>query len=396
MYAYGLKYNIILSLIKFYNNALKIFSVFIFDKTARKQFRIKYSIYKKGFSVSPWVKRPPSGYSRKITSGGGFLNSKIYYPYYSQVPDTKEYKIYNENGEQMHTFFLRAHISYHDTQSRYFIWDRWNYNLDVHFYLHDAVIETMGNPKKRYAMFHEPYSVVPIGYEIFKKNKGIEKDFDLIFTHNTEFLEKYNNARFFNPFASIWGSIQDENGNLPQNWLEYKTKKVSLISSPAELSHLHKLRKKLAIYCKQKNLADTFGNFDGGNTVKFSEPLINYKYSIIIENHIDDYWFTEKILNCFSHMVVPIYLGARKIDTLFNPDGIINVNEKDLENIEEVLKQCTDENYFARINALKENYYESLKYQYTLDLLYKKYLEPDLNKSDIKFDTYEYTRNLYN
>ena len=72
MYAYGLKYNIILSLIKFYNNALKIFSVFIFDKTARKQFRIKYSIYKKGFSVSPWVKRPPSGYSRKITSGGDF------------------------------------------------------------------------------------------------------------------------------------------------------------------------------------------------------------------------------------------------------------------------------------------------------------------------------------
>lgn len=385
---YGFRYNFILFLIKLYNNFLKVISCFILNKQKRRKFRIKYLIEKKGYSTAPRLKRPPAG-----NWNGSKYDTIVYYPYYSQVPDKCEHRIYNENGEPLHTFFLRGNLSYHDTQSRYFIFDRWNYNLDVHFYFHEAVIETMGNPKKKYAMFHEPYSVAPAGYEIFKKNKGIEKDFDLIFTHHTEFLEKYENARFFNAFARIWGVLKDENGNLPENWLEYKTKNVSLVSSAAELSSLHRLRKQLAFYCKRNNLLDTFGNFDGGKTCKFSDALINYRYSIVMENHIDDYWFTEKILNCFAHMVVPIYIGARKIDTLFNSEGIIKVTEKDLENIEEVLKQCTEENYLARVNALKENYYKSLKYDYTLDMLYKNYLEDDLNKAGIKYNFINYRWN---
>ena len=120
----------------------------------------------------------------------------------------------------------------------------------------------------------------------------------------------------------------------------------------------NKLRKALAIECKQKHLLDTFGNFDGGNRVKEYEYLKNYKYSIAIENEIDDYWFTEKILNCFAYMTIPIYVGARKIDTIFNPDGIIQVKPEELKDIEKVLKQCTNENYISRFAAIKENYYK--------------------------------------
>ena len=317
----------------------------------------------------------------------------VYYPYYSQIPPKKEYKIYNENGEQMHTFFLRSNLSYNDTQSRYFIWDRWNYNLDVHFYMHDAVYETMGNPQKKYAMFYEPYSLVPSGYEIFKKNKGIEKDFDLIFTHYTEFLEKYDNARFYNPFAYTWGVLKDKNGKMPDDIMSFKTKKISMLSSDLLMCDLHKLRYELANKCKRLNLADTYGTFDGGRYVNFSETVLNYKYSIVIENYLDEYWFTEKILNCFAYMCIPIYLGASKIDKFFNPDGIIKISINDLDNIENILKQCTEENYLSRLDAVKENYYKSLQYQYTLDILYKKYIEPDLTKDKIILNTYDYVRN---
>lgn len=378
---YGFKYNSIIFLIKLYNHIMKFLSIFIANKDKRKKFRMKTFIQKKGYSVSPAVKRPPSG----IGAGKNYP-VRIYYPIYSQVPVNKEHNIYNKEGQPMHTFFMRSHISYRDTQSKYFIWDKYNYTLDVHFYLHDCVIEQTGNPKKRYAMFHEPYSCVPEGYEVFEKNKGIEKDFDLIFTHYGKFLEKYDNARFFNPFARIWFALKDENGNLPENWQEYKTKNVSLVSSPANFSELHRLRKALAFECKEKHLLDTFGTFDGGPYIQAHEALTNYKYSIAIENEIDDYWFTEKILNCFSHMVIPIYVGARKINTLFNPDGIIQVTPEELKDIEKVLKQCTTENWLSRAEAMKENYYKSLKYQHTLDTLYEKYLEPELKQANIGYN----------
>ena len=48
-----------------------------------------------------------------------------------------------------------------------------------------------------------------------------------------------------------------------------------------------------------------------------------YRFSIAIENYIDDYWMTEKVFNCFSNMAIPIYLGAGRIDEYFNKHGIL-------------------------------------------------------------------------
>ena len=73
------------------------------------------------------------------------------------------------------------------------------------------MLETMGNPLKRYGFFPEPYSIAPYDYNVFKTKKGIEKDFDLIFTFSEEILDKIPNSKFVPFCANIWcaDEIQD-------------------------------------------------------------------------------------------------------------------------------------------------------------------------------------------
>lgn len=351
------------------NFAVRLLSGFIPSKEKRKQFRAKFIKHEKGCTSSPYFMNKVEG--------------KIYYPYYSKSAkqEKDEYIIYNKDGMPMRTFFLRDdNMSNCPTwyQSKYFIFDRFNYGLDVHFYSHMAMLETMGNPSKKYGMYIEPESLVPEDYKIFDNNKGLEKDFDLIFTHTERFLDKFDNARFYSVCAKVWYTLQDENGNIPQNLEEIKNKGISIVSSDKTLCNLHKFRLELARKCKRESLADTFGTFDGGKFIPVRESLTNYKYSIAIENEIEGYWFTEKILNCFASLTIPVYLGATKIDKFFNPDGIIKISEKDFDNIDKILKNCTEEEYFARMDAIKDNYFRAIMFRNSNDWLYETYLKNEL------------------
>lgn len=354
-----------------YNFLIKIISGLIPCKQVRRNFRLKYTLNKKGMSSAPYFRNKKDGI--------------IYYPNYNRcaVQDSREYNIYNAQGVPMRTFFLRDDkisnipAAYQSTR---FLFDRYNYGLKVHFYTHKMMLETMGNPAKRYGMFVEPETLVPEDYNLFDQNKGLEKDFDLIFTHTERFLDKFDNARLFSICATVWNFLSDENGNMPDNWQELKTNNISILSSDKIMCPLHKFRLELAKKCKKEGLADTFGTFDGGQFVHVAKTLNNYRYSIAVENEISAYWFTEKILNCFASMTIPVYIGATKIDKFFNPDGIIRIKESDFDNIDKILKNCTEEEYFNRSSAIIENYNRAKEYYNSGDLLYTKYLEDDLNK----------------
>jgi hypothetical protein len=85
---------------------------------------------------------------------------------------------------------------------------------------------------------------------------------------------------------------------------------------------------------------------------------------------VSDYFFTEKITNCFISQTIPIYLGARKIGDFFNPGGIIQVSQGD-DDIEKVLKSCGEEDYMSRLAAIKDNYNRAFKYVNMDDYLYE-------------------------
>ena len=136
---------------------------------------------------------------------------------------------------------------------------------------------------------------------------------------------------------------------------------------------MHIVRKNLAFKCKNEGLADTFGTFDGGAWVRPEDFLKNYRFHIAVENDITDYFFTEKITNCFAAQTIPIYIGAKKIDEFFNPDGIIQVSLDSLDDIERILAQCTPEEYEQRLPAVLENYERVKEYKNSYDFLYEKY-----------------------
>jgi hypothetical protein len=305
---------------------------------------------------------------------------RVYMPLYNiSVPLSNKYPdIYNSEGKKMEIYFFRdicgAHLVY--GFSRYIEWDRYNFGLDTHFYTHNSMFETMGKPIKQYGMLIESEIIVPNDYKIFEKNRGLENDFDLIFTYSDKILTTVKNARYV-PYYIKSQYNATELGRGGEQY-KYKTKNISVIASGKKKVPMHRYRNAIAMQCKTSQLADAYGQFDGGRYFETYEPYKDYRFSIAIENEITPYGFTEKITNCFAAMTIPIYLGATKIDKLFNPDGIVRFDMND--NIETVLKQCTKEFYEERILAVIDNFNRVNKNRNGLDVIYEKYLCNDVGK----------------
>lgn len=300
-----------------------------------------------------------------------------------RIQIAKEYKIdgtmpniYNAEGRPLETYFIRNRHSRHAPyghEGKYFFWDRYNYGLDTHFYGHEAMLTTLGKPLVKYGMLTESRTIVPKDYELFRRRKGLAEEFCYVFTYDDRILNEVENARFYPICASVWYGRESQYAWDAEAHLK-KSRNISIVSSAKTVCRLHDVRIAVSRYCKENNLADTFGTFDGGRPCLIDDSLRDYRYSIIIENDISDYFFTEKITNCFAAQVIPVYLGARKIDQYFNPEGIITVTEKQLGNIEEVLRLCTREAYEEKRAAILDNYSRVREYVNMQDYLYEHYL----------------------
>ena len=312
--------------------------------------------------------------------------SQGFVPYYNPllVPTSVYPEVFNKYGEPMQFFFISDCSFAHAPQqknSRYIIWDRYNYGNKIHFYNREEIFRLVGKPVKRFAMLTESRSIIPNVYDTILKHKDyIEKNFELLFTFDAHILNTISNSRFVAFPANVWYGVNWEGNMLDgaqtgfsadgnpkeeitishENY-KRKTKNISMVSSSKEFCPMHNLRKALAFKCKKELLADTFGTFDGGAFVQIEKYLEHYRYSIVIENDITPYFFTEKIMNCFAAQTIPIYLGATEINKFFNADGIIQISIEDCEHIEKILRQCTVEEYERRLPAVLDNFQRALK-----------------------------------
>jgi hypothetical protein len=64
--------------------------------------------------------------------------------------------------------------------------------------------------------------------------------------------------------------------------------------------------------------------------------------------------FTEKLLDCFKTLTVPIYYGCTNIEKYFNPKGIIQFNT--IEELDDILKNLTPSMYDEMLPYLHENF----------------------------------------
>ena len=251
-------------------------------------------------------------------------------------------------------------ISHYDCYGNKELWDS---NSDVYAITDDFVYDPRYfeiSRDKKVALLIEPRAIVPKAYEYIETHY---MDFKYVFSGDDRIL-KLPNAK-----PIIWGGVWYRKEN-PD-----KTKLMCMISSDKEMCELHKERKRIAR--KYKDRIDVFGTIDGGSYIDDNVHK-DYMYEVVIENDIQDIWFTEKILNCFANKTIPIYLGAKKIDDYFNEYGIIHCNNvQELErNVDEILNdEFSGDLWYDldRLGVLQENYELSKQYENFDERFYKTY-----------------------
>lgn len=182
----------------------------------------------------------------------------------------------------------------------------------------------------------------------FVKLRRSAQDFDLILTHDTRALESFSNARF-SPGGGVWIGGSHAGGKLG---IHHKRNLLSLFTSKKLYVPMHGFRLAAALFLRSTNSKAKVSI--GSKKVESWNLLESYAFNVAIENYIDDYYFTERLLNCFATGTIPIYFGARKISSFFNPDGILTFNS--MSSLQKVIKEISFDLYEERLDAISENF----------------------------------------
>lgn len=143
---------------------------------------------------------------------------------------------------------------------------------------------------------------------------------------------------------------------------EEKTKLMSLMLSTKTFMPGHRYRYLLASEIIKKNLPiDIRGNgcemlrhfYPNASQIKGSfesdkELLDDYKFTIAVENTISNKYVSEKITSAFVYNTVPIYLGAKDIDNIFEGECCIKLKGEWQEDIRIIQDVCEHPEKYSR------------------------------------------------
>lgn len=219
--------------------------------------------------------------------------------------------------------------------------------------------------KHKIAWLIEPREYAPQNYDHFDL---YEKNYDAVLTYDKKLLEdRPNKAKLY-----VIGGCWIRPGNYG---IHYKSKNLSMIYSNKRQIEGHRLRHDVADLVK--NQADLFGR-GTPNEIKYKEDaLVDYRFSIVIENSNTHNFFTEKLLDCLAVGTIPVYWGCPNLSEFFDLNGIITF--KSLEDLKNILPTLTPELYQEKIIAVKNNLELCKKYSVTEDYFYENVFK-QLNK----------------
>jgi len=217
----------------------------------------------------------------------------------------------------------------------------------------DNYLATDLKNKIKIAWLLEPECIYPHSYKFIKSNYS---RFNYVLTHTKELIDIIPNAVFY-AFGTTFIKSQDFK-------IYEKTKNVSMIASNKKLcpGHIYRHEIKQSV----QHIVDIFG---GENYIPYKlDGLKNYRYSIAMENSKHDFYFTEKLLDCFLTGTIPIYWGCPGISKFFNPQGMMNFDTK--EQLHKFLENANDSDYNCRKTAIEENFNRAKEYIHTYDNVY--------------------------
>lgn len=254
------------------------------------------------------------------------------------------------------TNFAHAKYSTDFQKSKFIQWER-NYHQagKISFVTDRSMFNAFG--KNRIGWIMEPPSVSADVYSFARGNSG---KFKTILTYDRELLESGGNFRFY-PHSGCWIKPQDFE-------IYEKSLGTSIIASAKRLTDGHLLRH--SVIDNLRGSIDCYGR--GYNPIEYKlEALKKYRYSITIENCKKDYYFTEKLIDCFVTGTIPIYYGCPSIGDFFNTEGMLIVDN--VGQIKEALSFANEDYYKGRKEAIEENFNRAKEFLIAEDWIFTNY-----------------------
>lgn len=264
-----------------------------------------------------------------------------------------------------------AHLEYSapGLKSDLMVWDR-KLESNVTFDTHEQIF--IEHPPVNYAaknaLLFESHAIIPHVYQRALECEDKMNGYVQIFTHSSALAKKYPDKVKWIPGGSIWVGGSYGGGEIK---IYEKSRLCSMMASDKSMCYLHRLRSEIAMWLSEQRAADIYGTLLG-DWVPVINSLADYMFSVCIENYVDDLYFTEKLLNCFATGTIPVYLGARNIHTVFNPDGILQFNTPG-QLLDLLLTEVNEASYQKRIAAVHDNFERCQKYRLLEDYICQQY-----------------------
>jgi len=186
-------------------------------------------------------------------------------------------------------------------------------------------------------------------YRWIAKNHG---HFARVLTFERDLLCRLPNARF-SPLGGCWLHRDD--------WqISEKSQNLSIIASSKRDMPGQILRHKVI-----SRFGDEFDAILGRGYREIDnkiEGLKPFRYTLAIENCRQDFYFSEKLMDCFLSGTVPIYWGCPSIPVLFDAGGIIAFEK--LKDLHRIVPSLGEADYAARLPAVRRNFEIAQRYIY--------------------------------
>jgi 2-polyprenyl-3-methyl-5-hydroxy-6-metoxy-1,4-benzoquinol methylase len=131
-----------------------------------------------------------------------------------------------------------------------------------------------------------------------------------------------------------------------------KTKTLSWVTSNKTWLPGHQERMQFLETIRGKVPFDLFGRGFQPLGDKW-DGLAPYRFSLAIENFAGNYYWSEKIVDCFLAWTVPIYFGCPRITDYFPPEALVSIDIQDPVTAVEQIRDVLEGNeYEARLEAL--------------------------------------------
>jgi hypothetical protein len=176
--------------------------------------------------------------------------------------------------------------------------------------------------------------------------------FDRVLTFEQKLLETFPHVRF-SPLGGCWIAPEDWN-------VHPKTRNLSIIASGKRDMPGQKLRH--VIIRKHGAAFDAVLGRGYREIAQKIEGLRDYRYSLAVENCRQNFYFSEKIVDCFLTGTVPIYWGCPSIGVFFDREGIIAFQHP--SDLGLILEQIGPEDYESRLPAIRRNLELAKRYVY--------------------------------